>query len=103
MAQDGQDAINALECARNTDHPFALVLMDIEMPQLDGIESAKRIRASGFSSSSLPIIALTANAFAEDIDEALSAGMQAHLAKPIDVAQFLATIGNWMQPGACSN
>lgn len=100
LAHDGIEAIKTVEKARNTVHPFNLVLMDIEMPNLDGIETTKKIRASGFSPSCLPIIAMTANAYDQDIQDALAAGMQAHLAKPFNVAQLLAALDEWMPSSA---
>lgn len=100
LAHDGIEAIKTVEKARNTVHPFNLVLMNIEMPNLDGIETTKKIRASGFSPSCLPIIAMTANAYDQDIQDALAAGMQAHLAKPFNVAQLLAALDEWMPSSA---
>jgi CheY-like chemotaxis protein len=58
--------------------------MDIQMPKLNGYETTEAIRHSGREDSSLPIIAMTANALKEDIDHALKCGMDEHLAKPID-------------------
>ena len=59
--------------------------MDIQMPVMNGYEAAQAIRSSTHpQSATIPIIAMTANAFAEDIKNALSAGMNAHIAKPID-------------------
>ncbi|MEH6660836.1 MAG: ATP-binding protein [Parasphingorhabdus sp.] len=100
VTQDGLEAIETLEKARNSEHPFGLVLMDIEMPNLDGIETTKQIRAKGLSPGSLPIIAMTANAYDQDIQDALAAGMQAHLAKPLDVVKLLALLDEWMPSSA---
>lgn len=64
---------------------FDAILMDIQMPVMNGYEATRAIRACGRTDAgTIPIIAMTANAFAEDISKALSAGMNAHLAKPID-------------------
>ena len=100
VTQDGLEAIEALEKARNSEQLFELVLMDIEMPNLDGIETTKQIRAKGLSSSRLPIIAMTANAYEQDIQDALAAGMQAHLAKPLNVVKLLALLDEWMPSSA---
>jgi signal transduction histidine kinase/ActR/RegA family two-component response regulator len=102
IAQDGVAAIELLEDARDTPEAFDLVLMDIQMPNLDGVEATKRIRARGFTSDSLPIIAMTANAFEQDIEDALSAGMQAHLAKPLNIVEFRSVLGEWCQADTCS-
>ena len=96
LARNGLEAINALEKARNSARPFELVLMDIQMPDLDGIEATRKIRARGFSASNLPIIAMTVSAYDQDIQVALAAGMQAYLAKPVNVVQLLAVIDEWM-------
>ena len=60
--------------------------MDIQMPILDGLGATKQIRDSGFENSkNIPIIAMTANAFREDVDACLETGMNDHIAKPIDM------------------
>lgn len=64
---------------------FDVILMDIQMPVMNGYEASRAIRASGHEDATrIPIVAMTANAFVEDVSKALSAGMDAHLAKPID-------------------
>ena len=76
-------------------HPegtFDVILMDIMMPLMDGYEATRQIRKlDRTDASSLPIIALTANAFAEDVRHALDCGMNAHLAKPLDVKKMIHT------------
>jgi CheY-like chemotaxis protein len=72
-----------------------LILMDIQMPVMDGHEAARRIRALD---ARVPIIALTANAFPEDIEKAHAAGMNAHLSKPIDLQRLKALLGEFLQP-----
>ena len=60
--------------------------MDIQMPEMDGYEAARIIRAAGRTDAKvIPIIAMTANAFEQDVKTAMEAGMDAHIAKPIDV------------------
>ena len=77
-------------------HPegtFDVILMDIMMPLMDGYEATRQIRKlDRTDSSSIPIIALTANAFAEDVQRCLDAGMNAHLAKPLDIEKVKKTI-----------
>lgn len=70
-----------------------MILMDIMMPLMDGYEATRQIRKlERTDASSIPIIALTANAFAEDVRHALDCGMNAHLAKPLDVKKMIHTI-----------
>ena len=65
---------------------FDAILMDVQMPVMNGYEAARAIRALGRADGEhIPIIAMTANAFAEDVRDALEAGMNAHVAKPIDM------------------
>jgi two-component system sensor histidine kinase/response regulator len=67
--------------------PFALILMDMQMPRLNGVEATRAIRAES-QNRETPILALTANAFDEDRQLCLHAGMNGHLTKPIDAARL---------------
>ena len=70
-------------------------LMDIQMPILDGYAAARAIRASGHEDASvIPIYAMTANTFAEDVAKALAAGMNGHLAKPIDMNALMRVLSS---------
>ena len=82
LVNNGQEALNTL---RN-DQTFDVVLMDIQMPVMDGLTAARAIRDE--LHLSLPIIAMTAHAMQEDIDESLAAGMDGHINKPIDPNRF---------------
>ena len=93
VAGDGEEAIRAV--ADSADDPFAMVLMDMQMPRIDGLEATRRIRASGVGADRLPIVALTANAFGEDVEACLTSGMQGHLAKPLQMAQLAETLRRW--------
>lgn len=89
-AKDGLEAItivkeNAVDC-------FDCILMDIQMPRMNGFEACKVIRSLPNNRSQLPIIALTANAFEEDRLDCLEAGMSEHVAKPIEIQSLLQTI-----------
>ncbi|MEG3164393.1 ATP-binding protein [Sphingomonas sp. PB2P19] len=100
IAEDGLQALNAVVAADGADGTaYDLVLMDMQMPVLDGLEAAHRIRAAGITADRLPILALTANAYADDVADCLAAGMQAHLAKPVDLASLAAAIGKWTTHG----
>lgn len=90
-AENGQECIDMLTAAPA--HTYQLILMDIQMPILNGKEAAKQIRASQNPDiNQIPIIAMTADAFAEDIRDCLDAGMNGHIAKPIDMKKVLQTI-----------
>ncbi len=91
FACDGQDAVTAmLECE---DGYYNYVLMDVQMPIMDGIEATKQIRSSDRAYlKSVPIIALTANAFIEDVESCLNAGMNSHLSKPFKIEDIVKTL-----------
>ena len=91
IASDGVEAVEKVK--NSAGNPYDLILMDIQMPIMDGIEAAKKIRAMDDPSlSGLPIVALTANAFEEDRQRVLSAGMNGHLGKPIDTNMLFSTL-----------
>lgn len=77
---------------------FDAVLMDVQMPVLNGYEATKKIRGSGHvEAKSIPIVAMTANAFAEDVQDAMNAGMDAHVAKPIDMDVLKETLNRLLK------
>ena len=92
------DGLEAVERLRNADPgQYDLVLMDIQMPVMDGYEAARQIRElDNLWAAELPIIAMTANAFEEDRKKALEAGMNEHVAKPIDVEKLLGVLAEIM-------
>ena len=71
---------------------YSLILMDIMMPVMNGLEATKSIRSSGRSDSHIPILAMTANAYEEDKRECLAAGMDSHISKPLDEAEMFSSI-----------
>jgi signal transduction histidine kinase/DNA-binding response OmpR family regulator len=87
----GEAAVTAWARAHGASEPYDLILMDLRMPDVDGLEAARRIRALE-SARRTPIVALTANAFAEDRDAALKAGMDDFLVKPLDRARLRAIL-----------
>ena len=90
-AEDGQMAIDMFE-ESEAGH-YDLILMDLRMPNKNGIEATKEIRASGHpDAKSIPIIAMTADAFDEDVKRCKEAGMNDHIAKPIDIDLLKHTI-----------
>ena len=90
QAENGVKAVEAFQASA----PFSIdaILMDMQMPEMDGCEAARRIRSLRRPDSGLPIIAVTANAFAEDIAETSKAGMDAHISKPIDFGILCRTL-----------
>ena len=90
-AENGRMAVDIVSASKPGD--FDAVLMDIQMPEMNGYEATAAIRALPDPElAKIPIIAMTANAFAEDIQAAKAAGMDAHIAKPIDVSKMLTTL-----------
>lgn len=86
IASNGTEAIRAIEDRGSKKRPFDLVFMDVQMPVMDGLEATRRLREMGFDAERLPIVALTANAYADDIAACRDAGMQHHLSKPISLS-----------------
>lgn len=98
LAADGTEAVERIDQSITQGNPFDLVLMDIQMPFMDGYEATRMIRTSGVSEEILPIIAITANAFVDDIRNCLAAGMQAHISKPINISNLEAVLQHWLKP-----
>ena len=87
-AADGKSAVDFMESQDGTN--VNAILMDLRMPVMDGMEATRVIRQG--SRGSVPIIAMTANSFAEDVQASLDAGMNAHLSKPIVIDEVIKTI-----------
>lgn len=97
-AVNGEEALNMVQRLA-----YDAVLMDIQMPMMDGLEAARRIRAlaqqsGGEQFASLPIIAMTALAMARDAEESLAAGMNDHVTKPVDPTRLFACLSKWLPP-----
>ncbi|WP_375402138.1 PAS domain S-box protein [uncultured Sphingomonas sp.] len=95
IAVDGEEAVTMITTADREGRPFSIVLMDMQMPRLGGLDATRRLRASGYDAGRLPIVALTANAYADDVTACLEAGMQSHLAKPLQLRRLEDTLKRW--------
>ncbi|MCU0759846.1 MAG: response regulator [Steroidobacteraceae bacterium] len=95
VAADGHEALALLRARR-----FDLVLMDLQMPGMDGLQATRELRQprSGVLDPAVPVIALTANAFAEDRARSFAAGMNDFLTKPIDPRRLQDTLAKWLPP-----
>ena len=93
-AENGKEAVEKVENA--PDGYYDLVFMDIQMPLMNGYEATAAIRAMPGERGKLPIVAMTANAFAEDVQLAKNAGMNEHVAKPLDMNKLNDVLGEWL-------
>lgn len=88
IAEDGTDAVNIMSSAEG--RKYDLIFMDIQMPKMDGYTATREIRTlTDLKCANIPIIAMTANAFEEDRKKAIKAGMNGHIAKPINADVIL--------------
>ena len=90
VADDGRAALEMVQA-----RPYDLVLMDMQMPGMSGLDATQAIRALDHPAKALPIIAMTANAMSGDRDLCLAAGMNDYISKPIDRAKLAALLGRW--------
>lgn len=94
-AVDGLDAVNKVAAAQ--EGYYDLILMDVQMPVMDGYEATRKIRTLGRADTAeVPIIAMTANAFLEDVKQAKEAGMNYHLAKPINIRELMDILDKYL-------
>ena len=94
-AENGQICVDMFE--KSEEGYYDAVLMDIRMPVMTGYEAARAIRALNRSDAEIPIIAMTADAFSEDIQHCLECGMNAHIAKPIDIKVVVSQLKKYMR------
>ena len=96
-AVDGQDAVEMV--AKSNEFHYDLIFMDVQMPRMNGYESAAAIRALDRSDAkTIPIIAVTANAYREDVERAIESGMNMHISKPINVATVINLLAEKLGP-----
>jgi PAS domain S-box-containing protein len=94
LANNGQEAIDAIKKKE-----YDAVLMDVQMPVMDGYTATREIRNLKSEIRNVPIIAMTAHAMAGDADKSIKAGMSDHVTKPIDPGQLFGALQKWIQPG----
>lgn len=95
-AKDGKEAVDIM--SRVAPGYYDIIFSDIQMPVMNGYEAARAIRAlPGDYPKNVPIVAMTANAFAEDVRAAMDAGMNEHIMKPIDIKQIAGVLRKWMR------
>jgi len=97
-AKNGREALEMFKAAPQK---YDLIFMDMQMPEMDGLEATRQIRALGLpNAKTVPIIAMTANAFREDVIKCLDAGMNGHLGKPLDFSEVLNKLRAYLTIGA---
>ncbi len=98
FAADGAEAVAAVKR-----EAYDIILMDVQMPNMDGLEATRRIRALGDGAGSVPIIAMTASAMEGDRKQCLDAGMDDYISKPIDAQLLLQTVARWLEASAAAD
>jgi PAS domain S-box-containing protein len=99
-AIDGAEAFAAVEAAFAMDNGYDLVLMDVQMPGVDGLAATRRIRSLPMPAGEVPIVAMTANVLPEQVGALYEAGMDDHVGKPFRRTELCAAIDRWTAPGA---
>lgn len=95
FAENGEQAVSMFNAHQDK---YDIILMDVQMPFMDGLEATRRIRALGTPQSTrIPIVAMTANAFKEDVDACKAAGMVDHIGKPIDVDELISKVAKYLR------
>ena len=94
---EAENGMEAVRLFRRTPDAFDIVIMDVMMPVMDGLEATKAIRMlEREDAKKIPIIAMTANAFAEDVQLAKNTGMNEHIAKPLDLNKLNDVLKQWL-------
>jgi CheY-like chemotaxis protein len=95
-AENGKEAVRKFS---ETPQKYNMIFMDVQMPEMDGHEATRRIRALDVpQAAAVPIIAMTANVFREDVEECLAAGMNGHVGKPLDFDALIAVLRRYLSP-----
>jgi signal transduction histidine kinase/DNA-binding response OmpR family regulator len=97
-----ENGIEAVKMFDDDPEGYNMIFMDVQMPEMDGYEATRRIRASNHPQAKrIPIVAMTANVFREDIEKCLEAGMNDHVGKPLDTGEILSKLRKFLQPDSC--
>ena len=97
VIEEAENGLEALEKVTAAPGHYDLIFMDVQMPKMDGVEAAKRIRALPYEwTAAMPIVAMTANVFREDVEKYLAAGMNEHIGKPVDINEVLIVIKKYL-------
>ena len=92
-----KNGVEAVHMFRETPEKYDMIFMDVQMPEMDGYEATRHIRTlDGSHARNIPIVAMTANVFKEDIERCLASGMNAHVGKPIDLNEILNTLKTYL-------
>jgi CheY-like chemotaxis protein len=94
-AENGREAV---EMFRESPGKYSLIFMDLQMPEMDGYNATREIRESGLpKAETIPIIAMTANAFREDVEKCLDVGMNGHIGKPVDFNEVIEILKQYLK------
>ncbi|MCL2721772.1 MAG: response regulator [Treponema sp.] len=92
-----ENGLKAVEMFEKSPDSYDLILMDVQMPEIDGYEATRRIRALPHpKAKTIPIVAMTANVFREDVEKCFEAGMNDHIGKPIDIEEFISLLQKYL-------
>ena len=94
-----ENGLQAVDMFKKEPEKYDMIFMDVQMPEMDGYEATRQIRALGVpQAKSVPIIAMTANVFKEDVDRCLESGMNGHVGKPIDFSEVIIQLQKYLNP-----
>ena len=95
LVEVAENGVQAVQRVKDASHPYDLILMDVMMPEMDGLEATRRIRAD-MNKEELPIISMTASVMQDDLNACYAAGMNDIVAKPVDVERLFVTLRKWL-------
>jgi CheY-like chemotaxis protein len=94
-----ENGVKAVKMFEEGPENYDMIFMDVQMPEMDGYEATRRIRAGDLPQAKrIPIVAMTANVFREDIERCLEAGMNDHVGKPLDIGEILSKLRKFLPP-----